>query len=138
MSATAYDEPVDTVHRRLCHELFDAIERGDVAAVDRCYAPDMVMWFNITGATTTREQNLEALTAGAGLHRRRTYNDRQIRTFDDGFLATYSLNVVGKDGTRRTLWACLVAEVRHGKITRLDEYLDSSKFGLPPRKAATS
>ena len=34
----------DAVHRRLCHSLFDALERGDVDAVASCYAPDMTMW----------------------------------------------------------------------------------------------
>ena len=28
---------VDTGHRRLCHTLFDAIEQGDIAAVETCY-----------------------------------------------------------------------------------------------------
>ena len=40
---------VDTEHRRLCHALFDAIETGDIDAVDACYAPDMTLWFNVTG-----------------------------------------------------------------------------------------
>jgi ketosteroid isomerase-like protein len=118
----------DTIHRRLCHDLFDALERGDVAGVDACYAPGMTMWWNVTGATTTREENLEAITKGAEIQRRRTYNDRQIRTFDDGFLAQYSLTVVGLNGAKRTLWACLVGEVRDGKITKLMEYLDAGKF----------
>jgi hypothetical protein len=30
---------VDTEHRRLCNVLFDAIETGDIDAVERCYAP---------------------------------------------------------------------------------------------------
>jgi ketosteroid isomerase-like protein len=129
---------VDTAHRRLCHALFDAIEQGDIAAVETCYAPEMTMWFNVTGQTTTRAENLAALAAGQDLHRRRTYNDRVIHAFDDGFVAQYSLNVVGHDGTKVTLWACLVAEVHDGRIVKLMEYLDSGKFTPRPRKAAES
>jgi ketosteroid isomerase-like protein len=120
---------VDAEHRRLCHTLFDAIERGDLTTVADCYASEMTMWCNFTGETTTRDENLAALAAGAGLHRRRLYNDRIISTFDDGFVVQYTTNVVLHNGKRRALWACLVAEVRDGKITKLFEYLDSGKFG---------
>jgi ketosteroid isomerase-like protein len=118
----------DTEHRALCHALFDAIEQGDVAGVDRCYAPDMTMWFNVTGQEITREENLDALVKGASLHRRRTYGDRIVSTFDDGFVVQYTLDIVLHDGSKRSLWACLVAEVHDGLIVRLDEYLDSGRF----------
>jgi ketosteroid isomerase-like protein len=123
----------DTEHRRLGHTLLDAIERGDIAAVDACYAPGMTMWFNVTGQVSSREENLEALVKGRDLHRRRTYNDRTINTFDDGFIARYTVDVVAHDGTRTSLWACLVAEVRDGRIARLFEYLDSGKFAAGRR-----
>jgi ketosteroid isomerase-like protein len=125
----------DTTHRELCHELFDAIEQRDVERVARCYAPEMTMWFNGTGAEQTREENLATLEAGYRLHRRRTYDDRRINTFDDGFLVQYSLNVVAHDGSTHTLWACLVAEVRDGLITKLYEYLDTGKFARKPLSA---
>jgi ketosteroid isomerase-like protein len=62
----------DTVHRELCRALFHALEQGDVAGVERCYAPDMTMWFNVTGADITKDENLAAVARGADLHRRRT------------------------------------------------------------------
>lgn len=119
---------VDSEHRALCHRLFDAIEQGDLETVADCYAPDMTMWFNVTGATSSREENLSALEAGYGLHRRRTYDDRRISTFDDGFLVQYTTRVVAHNGAKRALSACLVAEVHDGKITKLMEYMDSGKF----------
>ena len=119
---------VDTVHRRLCHALFDALEQGDVDGVDACYAPDMTMWANFTMEESTREENLAAIDQGRSLLRRRTYNDRSIHTFDDGFMVQYTLNVVAHNGTKVTLPACLVAEVHDGKIVKLMEYTDSRKF----------
>jgi ketosteroid isomerase-like protein len=119
---------IDSEHRRLCNALFDAIEHGDIAAVDDCYAPGMTMWFNVTGEQSSRAENLAALVKGKGLHRRRLYNDRIVNTFDDGFVAQYTCNVVGHDGTKVALAACLVAEVHDGKIVKLFEYLDSGKF----------
>jgi ketosteroid isomerase-like protein len=121
----------DTEHRRLCHALFDAIEAGDIDAVARCYAPEMTLWFNATGETMTRDDNLAALANGRELHRRRTYNDRIVNTVDDGFVVQYTVNVVTHKGSEIALSACLVAEVRDGRITKLFEYLDSGKFGRP-------
>jgi hypothetical protein len=88
----------------------------------------MTMWFNVTGEESSREDNLAALVAGKGLHRRRTYDDRTISTFDDGFVAQYTCTVVGHDGTKVALSACLVAEVHDGRIVKLFEYLDSGQF----------
>jgi len=127
MSTVAFD----TTHRELCHTLFDALERGDVETVDRCYAPEMTMWCNFTNREQTREENLASLVEGQKVLRRRTYDDRQINTFDDGFVAQYTVTAVGHDGSKRALWACLVAEVRDGLITKLYDYLDTSKFGVP-------
>jgi len=124
---------VDTEHRRLCHTLLDAIEQADLATVEQCYAPDMTMWANISGKPSTRDENLAALAAGHGLHRRRTYDDRIVNTFDDGFVAQYTTTVVTHGGARVALSACLVAEVRDGKITKLFDYLDSGKFRTKER-----
>ena len=123
---------IDTIHRKLCHDLLDAIEKGDIDAVARCYSDDFEMWNNLTGTTSTREENFAALQQGAEIQRRRMYNDRIIDTFDDGFLARYTCHVVLHDGSTAALSSCLVAEVRDGKITKLFDYMDSSKFR--PRK----
>ena len=127
---------VDTQHRALCHALFDAIEREDLDGMRRCYAPDMTLWFNVTGQESSGEDTIAAQVEGRALLRRRTYDDRIISTFDDGFVVQYTLTIVHLDGTRRALWACAVATVHDGLIVRLDEYLDSTRF--LPRAKATS
>lgn len=125
---------IDTEHRALCHALFDAIEREDLDAMRRCYAPDMVLWFNVTGQEVSGEDTISAQVTGKQMQRRRTYDDRIINTFDQGFMVQYTLNVVLHDGKRRSLSACTVAEVHDGLIVKLSEYLDSSKFGVPKWK----
>ena len=118
----------DTVHRALCHALFDAIEREDADAMRDCYGPGMTLWFNVTGQESTGEETIAAQEAGRAIQRRRTYDDRTISTFDDGFVVQYTCNVVLHDGTRRSLAACSVATVHDGKIVHLAEYLDSARF----------
>jgi ketosteroid isomerase-like protein len=122
--------------RELCHRFFDAIERRDVDAVADLYAPGFVFWANLTGAESSREQNLQTLRDGYALLRRRTYDDRRIDTFATGFLARFSVTAVTHDGKRASLAACLVAQCKDGRITRIDEYLDSSKFRRPLRSEA--
>jgi len=122
--------------RELCHRFLDAIERADTAAIAQIYAADFRLWANVTGAEITAEENLEILREGASLHRRRTYDDRTINTFEHGFMVQYSCNVVTHAGRHSSLWACLVAQCKDGKITRIDEYLDSGKFRRPSRGTA--
>ena len=119
---------LDTVHRRLAHALFDALESGDTDAVADCYAPGMTMWANFTMRETTREENLAAVEAGKAALRRRTYDDRQIHTFHDGFVAQYTCAVTTHQGRRIPLASCLVATVHDGKIVKLEEYTDSGRF----------
>jgi ketosteroid isomerase-like protein len=121
--------------RELCQRYFDAIERRDVDGVAELYAPDFVFWVNLTGGESSREQNLATLRDGYALLRRRCYDDRIIDTFATGFLCRYSVNVVQHDGRRSSFSACIVAQCKDGRITRIDEYLDSSKFRRPKPEA---
>ena len=40
----------------------------------------------------------------------------------------YSLNGVMHNGHKGALWICIVGRCRDGQITRIDEYMDTSKF----------
>ena len=123
---------IDTEHRALCHALFDAIEAEDLDAVRACYAPDMTLWFNVTGQEVSGEDTVAAQVEGRKIQRRRTYDDRIINTFDDGYVVQYTCNIVLHDGERRSLSACAIATVHDGRIVHLAEYMDSSKFGIRP------
>ena len=114
--------------RELCETFFDAYQDRRTDILDRVLADDCIIWHNVFGRETTRDDNLAALPDGYKGQRRRTYNDRIINTFHDGFVIQYSLNGVQHNGHRGALWICIVGRVRDGKITRIDEYMDSSKF----------
>ena len=58
--------------RELCNRYFDAIERRDVDAVAELYAPEFSFWVNLTGAASSREENLKTLRDGYALLRRRS------------------------------------------------------------------
>jgi limonene-1,2-epoxide hydrolase len=127
--------------RELCEAFFDAYENRRVDVIEKLYADDCIVWHNVFGRETTGAENIAALPDGYTGQRRRTYNDRIIDTFDDGFVIQYTLNGVQHNGHRGALWICIVGRCRDGKITRIDEYLDSGKFaawaGHSPKRTST-
>jgi ketosteroid isomerase-like protein len=116
----------DTI-RALAKRLFDSIERGDVAGVADCYAPELVVWHNFDDVDQPREDNLATLRGLIGRIAERRYERRRLNVFDGGFVQQHVLTGVRKDGVRVSLPGVLVGEVRGGKIARLDEYLDSAQ-----------
>jgi ketosteroid isomerase-like protein len=114
--------------RDLCHRFFEAYENRDVAEIARLYAPECVIWNNVFNSEMTGAENVEKLPAGYLRQRRRIYNDRIVNVFADGWVIQYTLNGVALNGHRGGLWVCIVARCAAGKITRIDEYLDSGKF----------
>jgi limonene-1,2-epoxide hydrolase len=118
----------DSEVRDLCNRFFDAYQDRRVDLLAEIYAPDCIVWHNVYGRDTTGADNLAALPASYEMQRRRTYNDRIINTFDGGFVIQYTLHGVQHSGHRGALWICIVGLCRDGKITRIDEYMDSGKF----------
>ena len=113
--------------RDLATRFFDAYEHKRVDLLDEIYSDDCIIWHNVFGKDTTREDNLAAMRNDEG-QRRRTYDERTIDAFHDGFVIQYTLGGVQHSGHRGSMPICIVGRVRHGKITRIDEYMDSSKF----------
>jgi ketosteroid isomerase-like protein len=114
--------------RELCERFFDAYEHKRADVLDDLYSEDCIIWHNVFGKDTTRDENIAAMRVDKG-QRRRTYDDRTIDVFHDGFVIQYSLGGVMHSGhVGPALRICIVGRVRDGKITRIDEYMDSSKF----------
>jgi ketosteroid isomerase-like protein len=127
-------EVTDSEIRALCHRFFDAIEARDVETIAGLYRNDLAFWFNVTGHAATKTENLAALTSGYDRHRQRRYSDRIVNTFRGGFVMQYTLNISHHDGHETALFPCVVVLCRDGKITRIDEYIDSGKFAVPAHK----
>jgi len=106
-------------------DLFAAIEKGDVDAVRAIYAPGAVIWHNTDGIEQTVEENLRTLRWVCDNLADRAYEDVRRTEFDGGFVQQHTLRFT-KNGERREIPACIVATVAAGRITRIDEYLDSA------------
>jgi ketosteroid isomerase-like protein len=114
--------------RELCETFFDAYQDRRVDVLERVLADDCVIWHNVFGRETSKQENLSRFHDSYRGQRRRTYDDRIVHAFHDGFVIQYQLRGVMTNGHTGSLWICIVARVRDGRITRIDEYMDSGRF----------
>ena len=106
--------------------LFAAIEAGDLEAVRALYAPGAVVWHNTDGAEQTAEENLTVLRWVIDHLADRRYEEVRRSPTASGFVQQHVLRCTRADGERVEVPACLVVTVAGGRITRLEEYLDSA------------
>jgi ketosteroid isomerase-like protein len=107
-----------------------AIQAGDIAAVRACYAPDARIWHNNDGREQTVEQNIRVLDWLVRTLPDRNYRVVRLEALADGFLQQHVLEATLPDGARWAMDACVVVRMKDGRITRLDEYLDSAKSDM--------
>lgn len=111
----------------LAKRFFDCVESGDVEGLVACYAPDARIWHNTDRLEQTPAENEATLKGMVKRILEREYADRRVQVFPGGFVQQHVLKGVrAHDGVRLELPACIVCEVKDGRITRLDEYFDSA------------
>jgi len=111
---------------QLAERFLGAVESGDSATVRACYAPDAVIWHNNDNVEQSVDKNMRTLDWFARKLPNRRYRVLRREALKDGFLQQHVLEATLPDGTAWALAACIVVEVRDGRIVRLDEYLDSA------------
>ena len=118
----------DSEIRVLANRFFDAYQDRRPDELKDIYCDETIIWTNVFQKEMTGEENRAALPASYAKARRRTYDDRTINTFDEGFVIQYTLTGVHHTGHKGALQVCIVALCRNNKIVRIDEYMDTSKF----------
>jgi uncharacterized protein len=112
---------------KLVARFFAALEAGDIETLRAIYAPDALIWHNDDLIEQTVEDNLKVLRglhrAVSGLH----YDIIRRAQVADGVLQQHVLRGSLPDGGEVELHAAMYLQVRDGRITRIEEYLDSGK-----------
>ena len=117
----------DEAMRALAKRFFDCVEAGDVDGLVACYAPDAKIWHNTDGLEQAPAENERTLKGMVERIVDRLYDERRLNVFPGGFVHQHVLRGTRKhDGVRVALPACVICQVKDGKITRLDEYFDSA------------
>jgi ketosteroid isomerase-like protein len=134
------DPPVTTVESTpdaVAERLFSAIEAGDIDTVRALYAPDVAVWHNHDGRVQSLDDNLRVLGWMTRHLPGARYTDVRRSFTDSGFVQQHVLVATNRAGRQVAVPACIVADVAGGRITRLDEYLDSAHVAqlmeTPPR-----
>lgn len=109
-------------------KLFAAIPRGDLDAVRGIYAPDAQIWHNHDGVTQDVTANLRVLAWVVQNVKGIRYEEVRRQATPTGFVQQHVLRGTGPSGKPVEIPACIVCTVAGGRITRLDEYLDSAQI----------
>jgi ketosteroid isomerase-like protein len=129
MTATA-EAIVDVANR-----LFTAIEKSDMAAVDRMWSDDIAVWRVGARRDDDKARTLRVIDWFITTTTERRYEILDRRLFDDGstsgFVQQHILHATGHAGQSISLRVCIVIKVgTNGLIDRIDEYFDPA--GIAP------
>lgn len=112
----------------LAARFIDAVAAGDLDTVRSIYAPDAVIWHNNDRRETTVEENLQVLGWMAAKVSGKSYDDVRRQETDNGYVQQHVLRGTAPNGEPFEVEACLVVQVRDGRIVRLEEYLDTAQI----------
>jgi uncharacterized protein len=115
------------ISEELVIRFFAALEAGDIGTLPEIYAPDAVIWHNDDLIEQPVEENLKVLQ---GLHRAVSglrYDIVRRVPAPGGVLQQHVLRGQLPNGAEVELHAAMYLQVRDGRITRIEEYLDSAR-----------
>ncbi|BCW87565.1 hypothetical protein sos41_06950 [Alphaproteobacteria bacterium SO-S41] len=108
----------------LCDRFFDAIERKDYDTLEKCYAPEAIVWHSHDCLYQSRESNLAMLKQGMTLHKKMHFADRRVHAFEGGFVQQHTLYVTRANDFVGQMDVCFIGYTRDGMISRAYEYFD--------------
>ncbi|MEC3911893.1 nuclear transport factor 2 family protein [Sphingobium sp. CR2-8] len=112
----------------IAEALSAAITSCDVAAVERLYTDDTVVWHSYDRVEQGRVETLAFLSAFFEKAAEVRYTDvRRVRT-EDGYVQQHVIHTTLKTGEAfEPRPVCIVARLRDDKIVRIDEYLEARR-----------
>ena len=113
----------------VAERFFAAIEAGDVERIKAIYAPNAIIWHNNDQKEQTVDENLRVLDWVVRNLKNRHYRVKRRVAIPGGFLQQHVLEADTANGPF-SMPACIVVEVKDGRISRLDEYLDSGQTAV--------
>ncbi|MBM4337074.1 MAG: ketosteroid isomerase [Deltaproteobacteria bacterium] len=105
-----------------------AIPKGDIETLCAIHLPDARIWHDHDQATRSVEQNLQVLASVVKNIAGRRYEEIRRHATPTGFVQQHVLRGRAPNGAPLEVPACIVCAVAGGRITRLDEYLDSAQL----------
>ncbi|ANZ23740.1 ketosteroid isomerase [Rhodococcus sp. WB1] len=110
----------------LADRFFAAVRAGDVDTLTNLYAPDARIWHNDDGREQTVEENLRVLRWLTRTLEDFRYEDVRRDAVPDGFVQQHVVRGALPGHGPLEVPAALFVRVVDGRITRIDEYVDSA------------
>ena len=124
MPATAPETIVDLADR-----LFAAIEKSDVAAVDRLWSDDIAVWRVGARRDDDKRRALRVIDWFVTTTTERRYEILDRRLFEGGFVQQHILHATGHAGQSISMRVCIVIRMgTNGLVNRIDEYFDPAEI----------
>jgi ketosteroid isomerase-like protein len=124
MPATAPETIVDLADR-----LFAAIEKSDVAAVDRLWSDDIAVWRAGARRDDDKRRALRVIDWFITTTTERRYEILDRRLFEGGFVQQHILHATGHAGQSISMRVCIVIRMgTNGLVNRIDEYFDPAEI----------
>lgn len=111
----------------VARRFMSALDVADADTVRDVYAPDARIWHNFDDKVQTVDQNIESMH---WLHSKLSnvdYDVQSLVAIEGGFLQQHILRGTLASGKEFALHACAICKVENGRITELEEYLDTAQ-----------
>lgn len=110
---------------------FHAIEAGDMDEVRDVYHPDVAVWHNTDGLERrergqSRDDNVALLSVLTNRIKDWKYDVWFREATESGMVQQHTLRGRLPNGEALAIPVCIVLQIQDGRITRLDEYIDST------------
>ena len=108
--------------------LVRSIMSGDIETLrNHVYSPDVVIWHNFDQIEQRLDDNMKVMAWMAKTLTTMSYDEIRVQVTPDGYVQQHVLRGTTKSGVAIEVPACLIVTISDGKITRLDEYLDTAQ-----------
>ena len=105
-----------------------ALERGDLDALNACFAPQARIWHNTDQKWATVEENAVGTTYYFEAFTSRTYKIDRLEPLPGGALLQFVAHIVRTDGRTLDWPGCVVFDIEDDMIVKLMEYIDLASF----------
>jgi limonene-1,2-epoxide hydrolase len=104
-----------------------ALNVADAGAVRAAYAPDARIWHNFDDKLQSVDENIETMHWVHSKLSKLDYDVQKLMAIPGGFLQQHILRGTLATGEAFAMHACVICKVEGGRITELEEYLDTGQ-----------
>jgi len=120
------DSPESKEALEVAERFMAALNVADETAVRAIYAPDARIWHNFDDALQTVDENMKSMHWMHGRLQNLNYDITNRVAIPGGFLQQHVLRGTLASGEPFGLHACAICKVENGRITELEEYVDTA------------